>query len=224
MYTTGSLLNLQKTNAADIFEGIVYPWAILPLIEEYIHLQSTRLPSDYEQIQEGVWVGKGTKIESSALLKPPLIIGYDCDIRHAAFVRTNVIIGNNVTVGNSTEVKNAILFDEVEVPHFNYVGDSILGYKAHLGAGAILSNFKSTKDEINVVTTAGEKIKTGLTKFGAIVGDYAEIGCNSVLNPGTIIGRGCIIYPLNSVRGTIPENHILKKDGVLQVKSASKPD
>lgn len=216
MFKASSLLDLNKTIAGEIFTNTKYIWEALPNIKEFLQYLSTSLPADYERISENIWIGKGTKIETTALLKGPAIIGYDCDIRHAAFVREFVIAGNNVTIGNSTEVKNAILFDNVEIPHFNYVGDSILGYKAHLGAGVILSNFKSTKDEINVKVHQGEKIKTGLNKFGAILGDYAEIGCNSVLNPGTIIGRNSIVYPLSSVRGTVPENHILKNNELIK--------
>ncbi|MFN3402595.1 MAG: UDP-N-acetylglucosamine pyrophosphorylase [Cytophagaceae bacterium] len=215
------LLDISKTIAGELFKRYPNSWEVLPHIESFIIQSAKDLPSDFEQIQENVWVAKNAKIAQSASLIGPVIIGYETDIRHCAFVRNNVIIGNQVTVGNSTEVKNAILFDNVEVPHYNYVGDSVLGFKAHMGAGSILSNFKSTKDEIHVVTTEGIKIKTGLNKFGAILGDYAEIGCNAVLNPGTIIGRNSIVYPLLSVRGTVPDNHILKKENVL-IKSGEK--
>lgn len=215
MISAESLIDLNTTIASEIFKNTRYPWEALPKISEFIKYMGNKLPADFERIDDMVWVGKGTKIERTALIKGPAIIGYDCDIRHSAFVRENVITGNNVVIGNSTEVKNSILFDKVEIPHFNYVGDSILGYKAHLGAGAILSNFKSTKDEISVVDIDGNKIKTGLTKFGAILGDRTEIGCNSVLFPGCIIGRDSIIYPLSSVRGIIPEKRILKSDGEL---------
>ncbi|HEY8402203.1 MAG TPA: hypothetical protein VIK89_13130, partial [Cytophagaceae bacterium] len=210
-----SLLDLSKTNAKEIFDNVKNVWEVIPKIEEFLFQLSKKLSNDYEEIAEHIWVGRGTKIESTAMLKPPLIIGCDCDIRHSAFIRNGVIIGNNVIVGNATEVKNAILFDGVEVPHYNYIGDAVLGYKAHMGAGSILSNFKSTKDTIHVITPEGEKIKTGLLKFGAILGDFAEIGCNAVLNPGTIIGRNSIVYPLTSVRGTVPANYILKKQDVL---------
>jgi len=213
MISVESLIDLNKTIASDIFQNTRYPWEAIPKISEFIKYLGTKLPSDFEQIEDMIWIGKGTKIERTALIKGPAIIGYDCDIRHAAFVREHVIAGNNVVIGNSTEVKNALLCDQVEIPHFNYIGDSILGYKAHLGAGAILSNFKSTKDEISVLDLDGNKIKTGLTKFGAILGDRSEIGCNSVLFPGCIIGRDSIIYPLSSVRGMIPEKRILKSDG-----------
>lgn len=161
---------------------------------------------------EDVWVGKGTFIEKSALIKGPAIIGYNCEIRHCAYIRGNVIIGNNVIVGNSTEVKNAILFNKVQVPHFNYVSDSVLGYKAHLGAGVITSNLKSDGTFVKVKYESNI-IETGLRKFGAILGDFAEVGCNTVLNPGTILGKNSIVYPLCSVRGVIPENSILKNSG-----------
>lgn len=176
------------------------------------------LPGDFEQIAAGVWVGKGTEIDESVRIKGPAIIGYDCAIRHTAYIRENVIIGNGAVVGNSTELKNALLFDKVQVPHFNYVGDSILGYKAHLGAGVILSNLKSAKDNILVSVESGENLDTGLKKFGALVGDFTEIGCNAVLNPGTIIGRDSVIYPVTMVRGVIPERHILKNNGTLVPK------
>lgn len=176
------------------------------------------LPGDYERIAENVWVGKGTEIDDSVRIKGPAIIGYDCAIRHTAYIRENVIIGDGAVVGNSTELKNALLFDKVEVPHFNYVGDSVLGYKAHLGAGVILSNLKSAKDNIIILTENGDTLNTGLKKFGAMVGDFAEIGCNSVLNPGTIIGRESMVYPVTMVRGIVPERHILKNDGTLVPK------
>lgn len=163
-------------------------------------------------------MGRGTEIDDTVKIKGPAIIGYDCAIRHAAFIRENVIIGNEVTVGNSTELKNVLLFDKVEVPHYNYVGDSVLGFKAHLGAGVILSNLKSAKDNIKIAVGPEERLDTGLRKFGALIGDFTEVGCNAVLNPGTIIGKESIIYPLTLVRGIIPEKHILKNDGSLVPK------
>jgi NDP-sugar pyrophosphorylase family protein len=190
----------------------------LPRIKDFIKELAMHLPEDFEQITAGVWVGKGTEIDDSVKINGPAIIGYDCDIRHSAFIRGNVIIGNGAVVGNSTELKNALLFDKVQVPHFNYVGDSILGYKAHLGAGVILSNLKSAKDNIIVSVESGEKLDTGLKKFGALVGDFTEVGCNAVLNPGTIIGRESVIYPVTMVRGIIPERHILKNNGSLVPK------
>lgn len=169
-------------------------------------------------IAPDVWVGRGTEIDDTVKIKGPAIIGYDCAIRHAAFIRENVIIGNEVTVGNSTELKNVLLFDKVEVPHYNYVGDSILGYKAHLGAGVILSNLKSAKDNVKITVGPEKRLDTGLRKFGALIGDFTEVGCNAVLNPGTIVGKESIIYPLTLVRGIIPEKHILKNDGSLVPK------
>jgi NDP-sugar pyrophosphorylase family protein len=218
MYQAHSLFDFNKTQAAEIFKNTQHAWDAIPNILPFITKLAATLPKDYEQIAEDIWVGKGTTIERTALIKGPAIIGYDSDIRHCAFIRNGAIIGNNVTVGNSTEIKNAILFDQVEVPHFNYVGDSILGYKAHMGAGSILSNFKSTKDEIHVITPNGQKLKSGLNKFGALLGDHVEVGCNAVLYPGTIVGRNSIVYPLTPVRGTVPENHIMKKEGELILK------
>ena len=210
-----NLFNQAHSIAPNIFDGITYAWEVLPRIKDFIKELADHLPGDFERLAENVWVGKGTEIDPSALIKGPAIIGCGCAIRHAAFIRENVIIGNEVTVGNSTELKNALLFDRVEVPHFNYVGDSILGYKAHLGAGVILSNLKSAKDNIRIVVGNGESLDTGLKKFGALIGDFAEIGCNAVLNPGTIIGRESVIYPLTMVRGIVPERYILKNDGSL---------
>lgn len=212
------LFNLEHTSTGQIFNKAQYAWDVLPKIKEFITELAEHLPGDFERIAENVWVGKGTEIDDSVRIKGPAIIGYDCRIRHTAYIRENVIIGNSAVIGNSTEVKNAILFDKVEAPHFNYVGDSILGYKAHLGAGVILSNLKSAKDNIRVSVGTGENLDTGLKKFGALIGDFAEIGCNAVLNPGTIIGRDSMIYPLTMVRGIIPEKHILKNDGTIVPK------
>ncbi|NLW46526.1 MAG: UDP-N-acetylglucosamine pyrophosphorylase [Firmicutes bacterium] len=214
-----NLFSANHTIAWDIFNGIEYAWEALPRIEPFLKELATRLPGDFEQIAAGVWVGKGTEIDESVRIKGPAIIGYDCAIRHTAYIRENVIIGNGAVVGNSTELKNALLFDKVEVPHFNYVGDSILGYKAHLGAGVILSNLKSAKDQIKIAIEPGGTLNTGLKKFGALIGDLTEVGCNSVLNPGTIIGRESMIYPLTMVRGIVPEKHIVKNDGKLTPKT-----
>lgn len=213
-----SLFNQAHSIAPDIFDGIDYPWEVLSKIKDFIKELAEHLPGDFERVAENVWVGKGTEIDASVQIKGPAIIGYDCAIRHTAYIRENVIIGNEVVVGNSTELKNALLFDKVEVPHFNYVGDSVLGYKAHLGAGVILSNLKSAKDNVRIVMGNGESLDTGLKKFGALIGDFAEIGCNAVLNPGTIIGRESVVYPLTMVRGIVPEKHILKNDGSLVPK------
>jgi NDP-sugar pyrophosphorylase family protein len=205
---------LKETIAKNIFEGLTFPWEALVKIKTFLLALSKTLPADFERIDEFIWVGKGTVIDKNVTLNGPAIIGYDCQIRHSAYVREHVLIGNEVVVGNSTEVKNSILFNNVQVPHFNYVGDSILGFKAHLGAGVKLSNVKSTGDPIKVKTDT-EIINTGLQKFGAILGDNTEVGCNAVLNPGTIVGRESIIYPLTSARGVIPEGFILKHTGEL---------
>ncbi|WP_160680481.1 UDP-N-acetylglucosamine pyrophosphorylase [Clostridium sp. C8-1-8] len=206
------LLNTEELDERAIFTGVKYPWEALTKIRDFILEYAKSLPRDFERIEEFVWVGKGTTIEKSVLIKGPAIIGYNCEIRHSAYLRDNVIIGNEVIVGNSTEIKNSILFNKTQVPHYNYVGDSILGYKAHLGAGAITSNLKSDGTLVKV-KYGTDIIETGLRKFGAIVGDLSEVGCNSVLNPGTIIGKDSIIYPLSSVRGYIPEKSILKNNG-----------
>ena len=206
------LLNIEELDTRAIFEGVKYPWEALTKIKNFIFEYAKNLPDDFQRIEEFVWVGKGTTIEKSVLIKGPAIIGYNCEIRHSAYIRENVIIGNDVVVGNSTEIKNSILFNKVQVPHYNYVGDSILGYKSHLGAGVITSNLKSDGTLVKV-KYGTDYIETGLRKFGAIVGDLSEIGCNSVLNPGTIIGKDSIVYPLISVRGYIPENSILKNNG-----------
>jgi NDP-sugar pyrophosphorylase family protein len=206
------LLNIEELDTRAIFEGVKYPWEALTKINDFIIEYAKNLPADFERIEEFVWVGKGSTIEKSVLIKGPAIIGYNCEIRHSAYIRENVIIGNDVIVGNSTEIKNSILFNKAQVPHYNYVGNSILGYKAHLGAGAITSNFKSDGTLVKV-KYGTDYIETGLRKFGAIVGDLSEVGCNSVLNPGTIIGKDSIVYPLSSVRGYIPEKSILKNNG-----------
>ncbi len=212
--TVQGLLNLDECYYRKLFDGVKYPWDVLSKIKPCFREFAENLPGDYEQIAENVWVGKGTTIERTVTIKGPAIIGYDCELRQCAFIREYVLIGNNVVIGNSTEVKNTVIFNKAQVPHFNYVGDSVLGYGAHLGAGVIISNLKSSKDQVKV--RAGENcIETGLRKFGAIVGDNAEVGCNSVLNPGTVIGRNSIIYPLTAVRGLVPEDHILKNNGQL---------
>jgi NDP-sugar pyrophosphorylase family protein len=208
-----NLFDFKELFARDIFTGLKYPWEVIPLIKDYIPKLVSTLPDDFEEIDEWVWVGKGTVIEDTARIKGPAVIGYDCEIRHAAYLRENVILGNQVVVGNSSELKNSILFNEVEVPHFNYVGDSVLGYKSHLGAGVILSNLKSSKDSIIIKDLDGSHYETGMRKLGALIGDKVEVGCNAVLNPGTVIGPETIIYPLTSVRGTIPGRSVVKGDG-----------
>lgn len=209
------LYDLSKTIARSLFENGIYPWEVLKDIGNYVLEAGEKLGDEYEKIGDNIWAGKGTIIEKTALLNGPAIIGKNCEIRHAAYIRKNVIIGDGSVVGNSTEVKNSIIFNNVQVPHFNYVGDSILGYKSHLGAGVILSNVKSDRQNVKIRINKNKYIKTGMRKLGSMIGDYAEIGCNSVLNPGTVIGRRSIVYPLTMVRGLIPKNSILKNNGKL---------
>jgi len=210
--TTKDLFSLDHSLAGEWLEQFTYTWETIPFLTELIGKLSTLLPSDYHEIEPSIWVGRGTIIDDSAQIQGPTIIGHKCRIRHNAFIRPNVLIGSDCIIGNSSEIKNSILFDDVQVPHFNYVGDSVLGYGAHLGAGAILSNFKATGDEINAVIDQ-KKVPTGLKKFGALLGDRVEIGSNAVLYPGTIIGPDSIIYPLQGVRGTIEARHIQKANG-----------
>ncbi len=211
------LLNLDECRFRSIFDGVQCPWEVLTRIKPYFKEFAANLPDDFEQIAENVWVGKGTTIERTVTIKGPAIIGYDCELRQSAFIREYVLVGDGVVIGNSTEIKNSIIFNKAQIPHFNYVGDSVLGYGAHLGAGVIISNLKSTKEQVKV-RDGDTCIETGLRKFGAIVGDNAEVGCNSVLFPGTIIGRNSIVYPLTPARGVIPENHILKNSGEIVPK------
>lgn len=215
--TIESLFNLDECFGKEIFDGLLHPWEALPKIGVFLFEFAKSLPADFERIDEFVWVGRGTTIEKTVTIKGPAIIGYDCEIRQCSFIRENVIIGNEAVIGNSTELKNSLLFNRAQAPHFNYVGDSILGYKSHLGAGVICSNLKSNGGTVKVKTDA-DTIDTGLRKFGAIIGDNAEVGCNSVLNPGTVIGKNSIIYPLTSVRGIVPANNILKNNGVLTAR------
>ncbi len=205
-------LDWTKSLASEWLQKEQKLWNVLPKLAETLKAISQQLPRGYQEIKPMVWIGPGTTISPTATITGPAIIGANCQIRHGAFVREQVICGNEAIIGNATEVKNSILFDGVQIPHFNYVGDAILGYKAHLGAGAILSNFKSTGDEIHVIIDQ-KKVGSGLNKLGAILGDRVEIGCNSVLYPGTIIGQDSIVYPLTPVRGTIPAKVIIKNDG-----------
>lgn len=206
-----SLYNLEETIAKDLLEGLTYPWEALPKISEFIINLGNKLnPEIYELKGENIWIAKSAKVMPSAYIKGPVIIGENAEIRHCAFIRGNAIVGNNAVVGNSTELKNVILFNNVQVPHYNYVGDSILGYKAHMGAGSITSNVKSDK-KLVIVKNGTERIETGLKKFGAMIGDNVEVGCGSVLNPGSVIGRNTNIYPLSSVRGVVSANSIYKK-------------
>lgn len=194
---------------SEAFTKVQYPWDVLSMIEDLIYDVVQISPGKFRQIAQGVWVGARTTVADTARLHGPALFGEDCDIRPGAYVRGNVLAGDGVVVGNASEVKQAILFSEVQLPHFNYAGDSILGRGAHLGAGAIISNFKSTKENVKV-RLQEEVIETGLRKFGAILGDRVEVGCNAVLNPGTLVGMGSIIYPLTSVRGSIPSGMIYK--------------
>ena len=205
-----NLFNMEETIAADIFIGAEYPWEVLPKIGDFIMELGKKLPEDeFEEWDEGIWVARNAKLAPTVFLNGPVIIGRNAEVRHCAFIRGKALIGDNAVVGNSTELKNVILFNNVQVPHYNYVGDSILGYRAHMGAGSITSNVKSDKTNVTIRTQEG-RIETGLKKMGAVLGDFVEVGCNSVLNPGTVIGKNTIIYPLSSVRGYVPENSIHK--------------
>ena len=216
--TVKKLYTLDQTIAKDIFEGVTYPWEVLPKISSFIlELGKTLSEDEYEKRGENVWIAKSAKVASTAFINGPAIIGKDAEVRHCAFIRGNAIVGEGAVVGNSTELKNVILFNKVQVPHYNYVGDSILGYKSHMGAGSITSNVKSDK-KLVVVKNKDEKIETGLKKFGAMLGDCVEVGCGSVLNPGTVIGKNTNIYPLSSVRGVIKEKSIYKKQGEIVEK------
>ncbi len=212
---TAELLDLSKSIAAPLLEKTGYPWEALPKIKAFILELGPTLPSDiYEQVSENVWIAKSAKVAPTAYIDGPTIICEGAEIRHCAFIRGSAIVGAGSIVGNSCEVKNSIIFDGVQTPHYNYVGDSILGYHSHMGAGSVTSNVKSDKTNVSVLTD-GERIPTGLRKFGAILGDSVEVGCNSVLCPGSVIGRNCTIYPLTRVRGYVPENSIHKGDKIV---------
>ena len=205
-----NLYNLNETIAAKVFEGVTYPWEVLPKISDFIiQLGNTLDLNDYDKIEDNIWIAKSAKVAPTAFIAGPAIIGKNAEIRHCAFIRGNAIVGENAVVGNSTELKNVVLFNTVQVPHYNYVGDSILGHKSHMGAGSITSNVKSDKTLV-VVKDGKEEIKTGLKKFGAMLGDYVEVGCNSVLNPGTVIGAHTNVYPLSMVRGVVADHSIYK--------------
>lgn len=210
--TVKELYTLDETIAKDLFEGVTYPWEVLPKISAFILELGKTLPEEeYDKVGEDVWIAKSANVFPSAYVHGPAIIGKNAEVRHCAFIRGNAIVGEGAVVGNSTELKNVILFNKVQVPHYNYVGDSILGYKSHMGAGSITSNVKSDKTLVVVKDkTTGEEIETGLKKFGAMLGDFVEVGCNSVLNPGTVIGSHSNVYPLSMVRGVVPANSIYK--------------
>lgn len=213
------LYDLTQTIAGDYLSRFTYPWEALDGIKDYIReLGKTLDPARFEKRGEDIWVAKSATVAPSASLNGPLIIDEDAEIRHCAFIRGSAIIGKGSVVGNSTEIKNDIIFNSVQVPHYNYVGDSILGYKSHMGAGSITSNVKSDKSLV-VVKNGTDQIATGRKKFGAMLGDFVEVGCNSVLNPGTVIGRHTNIYPLSSVRGVIPADSIYKKQGEIIKKN-----
>lgn len=214
-----NLYDLEQTMAKPLLEKAIYPWEVLPEISEFIlQLGECLDPEEYEKRGENVWIAKSAKVAPTAYIHGPTIIGKEAEIRHCAFIRGNAIIGEKAVVGNSTELKNVILFNQVQVPHYNYVGDSILGYKAHMGAGSITSNVKSDK-KLVIIKGKNEKIETGLKKVGAMLGDYAEIGCGCILNPGTIIGKNTNIYPLSSVRGIIEKNSIYKNQNEIVQKT-----
>lgn len=213
--------DFNRTIASVLFEENTYPWEVLPKIHDFIMEVGMLLSKDeYEEVKEHVWVAKSAMVAPTAYINGPAIIGPDAEIRHCAFIRGNAIVGEGAVVGNSTELKNVILFDKVQVPHYNYVGDSILGYKSHMGAGSITSNVKSDKTLVVVKDRFNhENIETGLKKMGAMLGDYVEVGCNSVLNPGTVIGRHSNIYPLSRVRGVVPTHSIFKDlDNIVEKK------
>ena len=202
--------DLSKTLAKELLESKTYPWEVLPCISQFIvKLGNTLSEEEYEKKGENVWIAKSAKVAPTAYINGPAIIGKDAEVRHCAFIRGNALVGEGAVVGNSTELKNVILFDKVQVPHYNYVGDSILGYKSHMGAGSITSNVKSDK-KLVVVKGKEVRMETGLKKFGAMLGDEVEVGCGSVLNPGTVVGSHTNIYPLSSVRGVVPSHSIYK--------------
>ena len=213
MLKTIDLFDLTHTLAAPLLKDTVYPWEALDHIKEFILSLGPTLPKDeYDEIAPSVWVAKDATVAPTAFLGAPCIIGHKTEVRHCAFIRGSALVGDGAVVGNSVEIKNAILCDGVQVPHFNYVGDSVMGYKSHMGAGSVTSNVKSDKTLV-VVKDGTDQIATGRKKFGAMVGDFVEVGCNSVLNPGSVLGRRASVYPTSCVRGTVPPNHIYKDKG-----------
>ena len=217
MVTIQELYDLEHTLAKSYLAGFTYPWEALKGIKDFILRLGSGLGVDYVQVSPQVWVHRTATVAPTAFLGSPCIIGAGTEVRHCAFVRGSALVGENCVVGNSVELKNVILFDNVQVPHYNYVGDSILGYKSHMGAGSLTSNVKSDKTLV-VVKSQTEQVPTGLKKFGAMLGDFVEVGCNSVLNPGTVIGRHTNIYPTSCVRGVVPANSIWKTGGVVVAK------
>ena len=218
MITIQELLDLDKTIAAELFEGKTYPWEVLDDIKPFIlKLGETLDPEEFDHPSEGVWIAKDATVFPSAYIGSPCIIDHGAEVRHCAFIRGSAIVGKNAVVGNSVELKNVVLFDNVQTPHYNYVGDSVLGYKAHMGAGSITSNVKSDKTLV-VVKEPGNPVETRRKKFGAILGDNVEVGCNSVLNPGTVVGRRSNIYPTSCVRGVIPPDSIYKEKNDIAAK------
>lgn len=212
--TVSELYDLKETIASKLFDGMTYPWEALPRIHDFILKLGETLPEEiFEKRGENIWVARSARVAPTACLNGPLIIDEEAEVRHCAFIRGNAIVGKGAVVGNSTELKNVVLFNRVQVPHYNYVGDSILGYKAHMGAGSITSNVKSDKTLVSVKgegIAEGGVLETGLKKLGAMLGDCVEVGCNSVLNPGTVVGRNSNIYPTSMVRGVIPADSIYK--------------
>ena len=218
MYSIKDLYDLDHTAAKDYLSNFTYPWEALKGIKEFILELGPTLGPEFTEVSEHVWVHRTAKVFPSAYLGAPCIIGPETEVRHSAFIRGSALVGANCVVGNSVELKNVILFDNVQTPHYNYVGDSILGYKSHMGAGSITSNVKSDK-KLVVVHNGDEQIETGIKKFGAMLGDYVEVGCNSVLNPGTVIGRHSNVYPTSCVRGVVPERSIWKNNGTVVRKT-----
>ena len=214
MYTITDLYDLDHTLAKEYLSGFTYPWQALAGIKDFILALGPTLGDEYEQVSEHVWVHRTAKVFPSACLGAPCVIGPETEVRHCAFIRGSALVGANCVVGNSCELKNVILFDRVQTPHYNYVGDSILGHRAHMGAGSITSNVRSDKKLVVVHAPEGD-IATGLKKVGAMLGDDVECGCNAVLNPGTVVGRGSSIYPTSCVRGVVPEHSVYKNDGTI---------
>lgn len=217
MVTIQELYDLEHTQAKSYLEQFTYPWEALKGIKDFIVQLGSTLGGDYQEVSPQVWVHRTATVAPTAYLGAPCIIGAGTEVRHCAFIRGSALVGENCVVGNSVELKNVILFDNVQTPHYNYVGDSILGYKSHMGAGSVTSNVKSDKTLV-VVKDGQEQMPTGLKKFGAMLGDFVEVGCNSVLNPGTVIGRHTNVYPTSCVRGVVPANHIWKTGGVVVAK------